>query len=144
MAGQSAKVSACFNAQNWSQPLESCPTGGLSEPIIAYTHEDDLSAIIGGTVYRGKTLPDLAGSYVFGDWGRGNGHLFVAHPPALGIGLWKITEIQVRIPGNKSGIGQLLGIGQDESGEIYLLTKASGTGPTGNSGAVYKIIPSSE
>jgi glucose/arabinose dehydrogenase len=128
---------ACFNPQNWSQPLESCPTGGLSEPIIAYAHQGDLSAIIGGMVYRGKAIPDLAGGYVFGDWGRGNGRLFVAYPPVLGIGLWKTTEIL-------SGIGQLLGIGQDEDREIYLLTKASGTGPTGNSGAVYKIIPSDE
>jgi glucose/arabinose dehydrogenase len=134
----------CFNPQNWSQPLESCPTGGLSEPSIAYTHQDDLSAIIGGMVYRGKAFPDLSGNYVFGDWGRGNGRLFVAYPPALGRGLWKTAEIQVKIPGNKSGIGQLLGIGQDENGEIYLLTKAPGTGPIGNSGAVYKILPSNE
>ena len=135
---------ACFNSQDWSQPLESCSTGGLSEPIIAYTHEADLSAIIGGMVYRGKALPNLVGSYVFGDWGRGNGRLFVAQPPALGIGLWKTAEIQVRIPGNKSGIGQLLGIGQAGDRELYLLTKASGTGPTGTSGVVYKIIPSNE
>jgi hypothetical protein len=70
--------------------------------------------------------------------------LFVAYPPALGIGLWKTAEIQVKIPGNQSGIGQLLGIGQDENGEIYLLTKAPGNGPIGNSGAVYKILPSNE
>lgn len=135
---------ACFNPQNWNEPLESCPAGGLSEPIIAYTHTGDLSAIIGGMVYRGTASPKLTGSYIFGDWGRGNGRLFVAHPPALGRGLWKPAEIQIKILGNKSGIGQLLGIGQDEERELYLLTKAPGTGPTGNSGAVYKIIPSSE
>ncbi|MGZ9165119.1 MAG: PQQ-dependent sugar dehydrogenase [Anaerolineales bacterium] len=134
----------CFNPQNWGQPLESCPTGGLSAPIIAYTHQGDLSALIGGMLYRGKALPGLTGSYVFGDWGRGNGRLFVAHPPAFGIGLWKTAEIQIKIPGNQSGIGQLLGIGQDESREIYLLTKAPGTGPIGNSGAVYKIVPPDE
>ena len=134
----------CFNVQNWSQPFERCPVTGLSEPMIAYTHAEDLSAIIGGMVYRGTAFPKLAGSYVFGDWGQGNGRLVVAHPPALGIGLWKPAEIQVKIPGNKSGIGQLLGIGQDEEKELYLLTKAPGTGPTGNSGAVYKIVPSSE
>jgi glucose/arabinose dehydrogenase len=132
----------CFNPQNWSQPLESCPLGELSEPIIAYTHESNLSAIIGGMVYRGTDLPNLVGSYIFGDWGRGNGRLFVAHPPLLGIGLWKTTEIQAKSHGNQSGIGQLLGIGQDKSGEIYLLMKAPGTGPAGNSGAVYRVIPS--
>jgi glucose/arabinose dehydrogenase len=132
---------ACFNLQSWSQPLSSCPTGGLSEPIIAYTHEGDLSAIIGGLVYRGKSFPDLVGSYVFGDWAQGNGRLFVAHPPALGMGVWKPAEIQVTTSGNQSGIGQLLGISQDEEKELYLLTKAPGTGPIGSSGAVYKVIP---
>jgi glucose/arabinose dehydrogenase len=134
----------CFNPRNWSQPLEGCPTGGLVEPIIAYTHHDDWSAIIGGMIYRGKAFPDLAGRYVFGDWGKGNGRVFVAYPPALGVGLWKTAEIPVKIAGNQSRLGQLLGIGQDEDGEIYLLTKAPGTGPIGNSGAIYKIVPSNE
>lgn len=134
----------CFNAQNWSQPLASCSTGGLSNPIIAYTHEGDLSAIIGGMIYRGNALPELSGGYIFGDWGRGNGRLFTAHPRAFGSGLWKITEIEVSVPGNGSGMGQLLGIGQGKKGELYLLTKDPGIGATGNTGAVYKIVPSDQ
>ena len=131
----------CFNAQDWSQPLESCPTSGLSDPILSYAHQGDLSAIIGGLIYRGNTIPELAGGYIFGDWGRGNGHLFVAYPPTLGLGSWKITEIQTEVSGNQAEIGQLLGIGQDENGELYLLTKAPGVGAIGNSGSIYKMIP---
>ena len=131
----------CFNAQNWSQPLENCSHDGLSEPIIAYAHHSDLSAIIGGMVYRGKAIPDLAGGYIFGDWGRGNGRLFVAYPPSFGLGSWKVTEIQIQVPGGQSGIGQLLGIGQDENRELYLLTKSPGIGASGNSGLIYKIVP---
>ena len=130
----------CFNTEFWDQPLESCPTNGLIDPIIAYTHQDDLSAIIGGVVYRGKLLTSLYEGYVFGDWGRGNGHLFVAHPLYTGKGLWKITEIEVELSDNQPGIGQLLGIGQDEAGELYLLTKDSGVGPVGESGKLYKLI----
>jgi hypothetical protein len=37
-------------------------------------------------------------------------------------------------------MGQLLGIGHDENGEIYLLTKAPGVGAAGNSGMIYKIV----
>lgn len=128
----------CFNAQDWSQPLESCSTNGLSDPILSYAHQGDLSAIIGGMVYRGKAIPELAGSYVFGDWGKGKGHLFSARPPILGLGGWKMIEINVS--GNPSEIGQLLGIGEDEKGELYLLTRAPGVGPTGRSGSVYKIV----
>ena len=131
----------CFNARNWSQPLESCPTNRLSEPIIAYAHEGNLSAIIGGLIYRGKAFPELEGGYVFGDWGRGKGHLFVAHPPFLRSGLWNVTEIQMRMPDGQSDIGQLLGIGQDSNKELYLLTKAPGVGASGTSGMVYKIVP---
>ncbi|HEU0291102.1 MAG TPA: PQQ-dependent sugar dehydrogenase [Anaerolineales bacterium] len=127
---------SCFNSQRWDQPLESCSTQGLSEPILAYPHQGDLSAAIGGIVYRGAAIPELKGGYVFGDWGRGNGHLFVAFPPQ-----WSITEIQIEIPGDSSGIGQLLGIGQDQSGELYLLTKAPGIGATGDTGLVYQVVP---
>ena len=126
---------SCFNSQRWDQPLERCSAQGLSEPILAYRHEGDLSAVIGGMVYRGEAIPELRGGYVFGDWGRGNGHLFVAYPPG-----WKMQEIQIEIPGNSSGMGQLLGIGQDENGELYVLTKAPGTGATGDTGMVYRVV----
>ena len=129
----------CFNSQSWNQPLGSCSTSGLTEPIIAYAHEEDLSAIIGGVVYRGESIPELKGGYVFGDWGRGNGHLFVAYPPAIGSELWEITEIQLGIK-----IGQLLGMGEDARGELYLLTKAPSVGAGGNSGMVYKIVARSQ
>jgi len=129
----------CFNAQDWSQPLERCSTNRLSDPILYYAHQGDLSAIIGGMVYRGKAIPELAGKYIFGDWGKGNGHLFIANPPTFGVGSWKFIEME--ISGNPSEIGQLLGIGQDESGELYLLTRAPGVGATGDSGSVYKITP---
>jgi hypothetical protein len=112
----------------------------LSEPIIAYAHQGDLSAIIGGVVYRGKAIPELAGGYVFGDWGRGNAHVFVAFAPSFGSGLWDITEIQLDNKTGQPQIGQLLGMGQDENGELYLLTKAPGLGASGNSGSVYKLI----
>jgi hypothetical protein len=100
----------------------------------------DLSAVIGGGVYRGSAYPDLVGGYIFGDWGRGNGHLFIATPPSFGIGVWKFTELEVQISSGQAGIGQLLGIGQDEAGEFYILTRELGTGPSGNSGSICKLL----
>ncbi len=123
----------CFDPQRWDRPLEGCSTSGLSEPVIAYPHQGDLSAFIGGFVYRGSAIPELRGAYIFGDWGRGNGHLFAARPRLLNLGQWNITEIPVEMD-------QLLGIGQDQSGEIYLLTKAPGIGATGTSGVIYRIV----
>lgn len=132
---------SCFNAQAWNQPLESCPNNGLTEPIIVYAHRGDLSAIIGGMVYHGQSIPELNGGYIFGDWGKGSGHLFVAHPPTLGLGTWSISEIQMEVSGELFELGQLLGIGQDESEKVYLLTKAPGIGATGKTGSLYEIVP---
>ena len=42
----------------------------FTDPIFAYDHNHGIS-ITGGVVYRGKKLPALAGSYVYGDWGHG-------------------------------------------------------------------------
>lgn len=130
---------SCFNSQRWDQPLESCSGQGLSEPIISYPHDGDLSAVIGGMVYRGASIPELSGGYLFGDWGRGQGHLFVTYPRTFGK--WKVIEIQMDLLDGQNQIGQLLGIGQDGSGELYLLTKAPGIGATGSSGVIYRVIP---
>ncbi len=46
-----------------------CETRGLIEPIYEYSHADG-SAIIGGYVYRGQSIPELQGVYVFGDFSR--------------------------------------------------------------------------
>lgn len=131
----------CFNSQRWDQPLESCSADGLKGPVIAYRHEGDLSAVIGGAIYRGTSIPELGGGYIFGDWGRGNGHLFLARARLFGSGLWNITEIQIEFPADQSSVGQLLAIEQDASGELYLLTKAPGLGATGDTGKIYKVVP---
>jgi glucose/arabinose dehydrogenase len=131
----------CFNSQHWDQPLESCTTDGLSDPIIAYAHSGDLSAVIGGTVYHGNAIPAWQDAYIFGDWGRGNGRLFMARPRNFGLGLWKVSEIQIKFTENQKQLGQLLDIGWDKAGELYLLTKEPGLGATGNTGVIYKIMP---
>jgi hypothetical protein len=82
-------------------------------------------------VYRGEQLPGLQGAYVFGDWGRGNGRLFAAFPPRFGIGAWEVAELEVEIPGQTGGLGQLLAVEQNGEGELYLLVKDPGVGPIG-------------
>ena len=51
-------------------PATDCDKTGLELPIWNYTH-DVGNAIIGGYIYRGSTLPSLAGAYVYGDYGSG-------------------------------------------------------------------------
>ena len=58
---------ACFS------PQSGCDQEGLVLPILVYSHASGAGrSITGGYVYRGSELPDLAGSYVFGDFVSGN------------------------------------------------------------------------
>ncbi|AKU99292.1 hypothetical protein AKJ09_05956 [Labilithrix luteola] len=44
--------------------------GTLHDPKYVYTHAEmgDLTAILGGFVYRGKEMPELVGKYIYSDW----------------------------------------------------------------------------
>ena len=48
-----------------------CDTGGLRAPRAVYNHDAGCS-VTGGYVYRGPSMPQLAGWYVYGDFCSGN------------------------------------------------------------------------
>jgi glucose/arabinose dehydrogenase len=146
----------CFDPDNPNQVPEDCPDTGLRnepfiDPIIEYPHvrqpEGLGMAVIGGYIYRGNTLPDLQGRYIFGDWSsnfnQGQGVLLVASPPETEGELWEIQELEVAgFPGGELG-HFLLSFGQDEENELYVLTSDS-TGPTASTGRVYRIVSPEE
>ncbi|MFO1498929.1 MAG: TIGR03118 family protein [Verrucomicrobiota bacterium] len=114
-----------------SVPVRAVPAD-LVEPIGQYDH-DEGEAIIGGVIYRGAALPALAGKYVFGDLGdpaRGGGRLFYLEG----------SEVkELTIGGDDRPLGFFLkGIGQDRSGEVYLLGSTN-LGPSGNAGRVVRL-----
>ena len=47
------------------------PTDGHTPPIFVYRHDEGRCSISGGVRYRGESIPDLAGWYVFGDFCTG-------------------------------------------------------------------------
>ncbi len=80
----------CFNpADNSKPPAGPCPiTGARGEPLIGpiiETGHDVGNTIVGGYIYRGAAMPDLAGNYIFGEWSTaftsGDGTLLVSTPP---------------------------------------------------------------
>jgi len=144
---------SCFNKKSASSPLSECSETGadgepLIDPVISYGRPGSGDAIqgrsmTGGYVYRGESVPQLKGYYVFGDWStnfaKADGTLFVAAEDSTGS--WQVLETSV-----DTGAGPsrrlnrfLLSFGEDESGEIYLLASKS-LGPSGPAGEVYKII----
>ncbi len=104
----------------------------LVDPIAQYDH-DEGTAIVGGFVYRGSSIPALQGRYVFGDF---------ADPTGSGGRLFYLDTtgdiVELNLEDNESLGMSLLGFGQDASGEIYVLGNATGT-PFGDTGLVLRM-----
>lgn len=93
----------------------------LKPPIHEYSHNVGRS-IIGGYVYRGNQSPSLVGMYVFGDWSTGfvkpDGKLYYLSETEPGI--WERFEFFLHT--QKPLKRFIFGFGEDESGEIYVVT----------------------
>ena len=144
----------CFDAENPNEEPATCPdvvgaghprTGDpLLDPIIEYPQArlgGPGVAVVGGHVYRGSALPQFRGRYIFGDWSSGfgqpDGSLFVAKPRKQG--LWEMSDLRVATSPNGRLNTRLLGFGEDDAGELYVLT-TNNTGPTGTTGRVFKLV----
>lgn len=98
-------------------PASGCQTAGLKWPIAEYNHSQGCS-ITGGFVYRGSSLPDLAGRYVFGDYCSGK--------------IWTLTEASGRwqtAPLLQTDI-RISSFGEDQDGDLYVVD---------HQGAVYRV-----
>lgn len=139
----------CFDAENPSQVLASCPDvdpdgNQLMDPVIEMANSHNprggrTVTIIGGHVYRGNDIPGFHGKYIFGSFSHNfgpTGELFMANP--AGPGLWPFREIELE--SSPDDIGHYLkGFGQDLDGEIYV-TASDVLGPSGDTGMVFKLI----
>jgi glucose/arabinose dehydrogenase len=92
--------------------------GNLIDPIAEYPNPMKGDAVIGGFVYRGQESPGLQGVYVFGDL---RGRLFALEE--TGGGAFELSE-PIVVGGNPLN-AFIHGFGEDEAGEIYVLTTDS-------------------
>lgn len=110
---------------------------GLIDPLAQYEHDEGV-AIMGGFVYRGSAIPELTGHYVFGDSGVPMGSAPIAYPARLfTLELDDLMIRELRIGLDDRGFATIggrapLGFGEDEFGELYVLTDA---------GEVLRITP---
>ncbi len=111
----------CFAPGRKREVPGSCVETELVDPVYTYPRGEG-GAVIGGYVYGGRSLPQLAGRYVFGD--HLSGRLWAIDLPAPG-GVAEATAL-----GKRSVMMTTFGQGPD--GE--LLVGALG-------GGIYKIVP---
>jgi glucose/arabinose dehydrogenase len=94
-------------------PHGSPPRPGLIEPIWEYPHSIG-KCIIGGTVYRGKSVPELNGAYLFADYITGQ--------------VWALrydadkNQVTANRTIQRKG-APILSFGDDDNGEVYFLTQ---------------------
>ena len=103
-------------------------------PIAIYDHSEGF-AIVGGYVYRGNRIPELFGKYIFGDIKIGRiFYIDVDKHRSKGKSV-TIHELMLMQSGKPVTLFDLvktktdrvdLRFGQDEDGEIYILTKQDG------------------
>jgi glucose/arabinose dehydrogenase len=143
-----------------------CPANlpaGLIEPVAQFDTHHEGHSVIGGFVYRGNKIPELKGRYVFGEWSRlfafplgpdNYGRLF--YLPATDLtGSTKLQEIQEfkNFAEQATALGltdtnrparafkqslSVLGMGEDSSGELYVLGNRSGR-PFGTDGIMLRL-----
>ena len=110
----------------------------LEKPIYDYSHYVGRS-VIGGYVYHGNVSTDLIGKYLFGDWSTSylppNGKLYYLEENESGV--WQKYEFFLEK--NKPLKRYILGFGEDEDGEIYMLTTRL-IGSIGKTGEVWHIL----
>lgn len=107
---------ACFN------PTTNCDTGTLTLPILEYTHDKGACSVIGGYVYRGRTIPPLQGTYFYADFCAGFVRSFrFSNGTAVQQTDWPLLASS-----------RISSFGQDGLGELYLTTLT---------GTVFRIVP---
>ena len=141
----------CFEYVSPGEPPRSCldvdaDGDALIDPIIEYPHVMEGGAlfgvvVIGGYVYRGEAIPALDGQYFFGDYSAGfdapAGRIFAAKEGS--DGKWTMRELSIGSAADGRLGSFLLGFGQDEAGEVYVLTSQV-IGPSGQTGRVWKVV----
>lgn len=110
----------CFNLP------EPCGKENFTSPLLEYDHQGGRCSITGGYVYRGRSVSELAGLYIYGDYC--SGEIFAVHTAKDGRIVsepWLLVKSRMRISS----------FGEDDAGEIYVLD---------HKGAVYQLAPGSK
>ena len=119
----------CFSTTSCPGTTPTCNSSALTMPILEYQNSGANCSVIGGYVYRGTGVPQIAGHYVFGD--LCSGQIWAARVNGGNWQVWRLAEVAQN----------LIAFGEDRRGELYVATSSalyrfeSSTGPEEPEGA---------
>jgi glucose/arabinose dehydrogenase len=108
-------------------PICDCEDPELIHPVFEYSHSDGC-AVVGGRVYRGCAIPELAGTYFCADYCSGK----IWSMTLFDGGVTDVAERQDELIGpDGQPINTITSFGEDAWGELYICSM---------SGSLYKIV----
>jgi glucose/arabinose dehydrogenase len=99
------------------------PPADAVPPVFEYSHDDGGCVVTGGYVYRGESIPDLVGAYVFADFCIGELEAIRAEGK-------RVVEHRVLGP----VVPNISSFGEDARGELYAMSL---------DGSLYRLVPGS-
>lgn len=100
----------CYARMSECNEIES----SVTRPVWTYAQGNDGYSVTGGRVYRGKTLTDLVGKYIFGDYVSGK--------------IWALTYDGKTVTKNDllTNVSTVSAFGEDTNGELYICDYSAG------------------
>ena len=122
-AGSAGGENYGWNILEGSHPFagDAVPGGGVP-PVFEYSHADGGCTVIGGYVYRGRSIPELEGAYLFGD-------LCLGEIEAIRVAGDHVTD---HVGSLGPVVPSLSSFGEDGDGELYAMSLRGG---------VYRLVP---
>jgi glucose/arabinose dehydrogenase len=122
----------CFDGEGGIQ--RDCERGGLTPPIVEYSHEQGCS-VTGGVTYRGKALPALDGRYFYADFCTGllRSFAWTRDPSAPTAPGWARDHWDWKAAIDRDGdLQQISSFGVDADGELYIVELT---------GSIFELVP---
>jgi glucose/arabinose dehydrogenase len=125
----------CYEGSNFFGPSTTTPCGSCFaagcpkiQPAFEYPHTENRCSVTGGYIYRGDSIPNLAGTYFFGDYCAGK----IYTGRFVGDTLVFVHDRTAEMaPGGGRTIDNITSFGEDAAGELYICDL---------DGEVYKIV----
>jgi glucose/arabinose dehydrogenase len=110
--GKPAGANFGWNTLEGTETFKGAPAPGAVPPVFDYRHDDGGCSVTSGFVYRGSAIPDLRGTFLFGDY---------CDPPVRGLrpaaggNGFEVVDLGLEVP-------SLTSFGQGSDNELYTLT----------------------